>query len=146
MYHYQTCGLENVWLTNGFEHSETVYGTAVAVADVLGLDREIALTLAVKIAPLSGREVRFLRKHMELSQESLGSLLGIGAQSIALWEKERSPIPRTSEKLLRLIALGHCNGHATIRKAIDQINIDDNARHGARMVFRESGNRWQYVA
>lgn len=146
MYHYRMCGLDNVWLENGYEHSDTPYGPAVSIADVFGLNRVIALTLTSKASTLTGAEVRFLRKHMELSQESLGALIGIGVQSIAQWEKERSLIPRPSEKLLRLITLGFCNGHATIRKAIDDINIDDTSAHAERLVFQESGNQWRSVA
>lgn len=146
MHHYITCGLDNVWLSNGYRYGESPYGSTIAIADVPGLYKAIALTVATKPSALSGPEIRFLRKHMELSQESLASMIGIGVQSVAAWEKGRSPIPRPSEKLLRLIAIGYDNGHATIRRAIDELNIDDCTKHRERLVFRDQGDKWQSVA
>jgi putative transcriptional regulator len=146
MHHYIACGLDNIWLSNGYRHGESPYGPTIAVADIPGLHRAIAMAVVTKASVLNGAEIRFLRKHMSLSQESLATVIGIGVQSVALWEKGRGSIPRPSEKLLRLIALGFCNGHATIRRAIDEINIDDTAKHGERMVFHERGNKWQNVA
>lgn len=31
MYHYTQCGLDNVWLENGYKVKKTAYGQAVAV-------------------------------------------------------------------------------------------------------------------
>lgn len=143
MHHYLTSGLDNIWLANGYRYGESPYGPTVAIADIPGLSKAIATALVTKPSALSGAEIRFLRKHMELSQDSLASLIGIGVQSIALWEKGRSAMPRPSEKLLRLIVLGFCNGHTTIRRAIEEINIDDAVKQGDRLMFREHGNRWE---
>ncbi|MGF6493686.1 putative transcriptional regulator [Luteibacter sp. 621] len=143
MHHYLTSGLSNIWLANGYRYGDSPYGPTVAIADIPGLSKAIATALVTKSSALSGTEIRFLRKHMELSQESLAVLIGIGVQSVAMWEKDRSAMPRPSEKLLRLIVLGFCNGHATIRKAIDEINIDDAVKHEDRLTFREDGNKWQ---
>ncbi|MBU0656550.1 MAG: hypothetical protein KJ914_15615 [Gammaproteobacteria bacterium] len=41
--HYQSCGLANVWLCNGFENKQTPYGEAVSIADVEGLHKAIGL-------------------------------------------------------------------------------------------------------
>ena len=146
MHHYITCGLDNIWLDNGYRYSESAYGPTVAIADIPGLNRAIAIAVVTKASGLSGPEIRFLRKHMAMSQESLATLIGIGVQSIAAWEKGRGDIPRPSEKLLRLIALGFCNGHATIRRAIDEINFDDHAKHEERVVFHERDSKWQKAA
>ncbi|HEY4092881.1 MAG TPA: helix-turn-helix domain-containing protein [Luteibacter sp.] len=145
MHHYTMCGLDNVWLSNGYRYGESPYGPTVAIADVPGLYKAIAMTLATQASPLSGPEIRFLRKHMEMSQESLASVIGIGAQSVAMWEKGRGAIPIPSEKLLRMMALGFCNGHATIRKAIGEINFEDAAEHAKRLVFREQEKKWRSV-
>jgi putative transcriptional regulator len=146
MHHLIACGLDNVWLANGYRYGESPYGATVSIADVDGLYKAIAMTLVAKTDVLTGPEIRFLRKHLDMSQESLAAIIGIGVQSVALWEKGRSPMPKPSEKLLRLIALGYCNGHATIRRAIEEINIDDSARQMDRLVFKEQGKAWRNVA
>ncbi|MET0935153.1 MAG: helix-turn-helix domain-containing protein, partial [Luteibacter sp.] len=95
---------------------------------------------------LSGAEIRFLRFHMELSQASLADLIGITAQTLALWEKGKGTITGPSDKLIRLIVKGHASGQTTIRRAIDGLNRLDAKRHSSRLVLRESGNKWTAVA
>jgi len=43
MYHYTLCGLDNVWLENGYQVRETSYGQGISVHDVEGLHEVIAL-------------------------------------------------------------------------------------------------------
>lgn len=59
-FHYTACGLDNVWLANGYKVKATRHGHAVAVDDVDGLHQLIAQTLIDKPVSLSGKEFRFL--------------------------------------------------------------------------------------
>src|SRR4030095_4658011 len=86
LYHYTLCGLDNIWLVNGYKHHDTAYGPGVAVEDVDGLHRAIATDLICGKRDLSGKELRFLRKGLDLSQEGLAMLLGTTAQTVARWE------------------------------------------------------------
>jgi hypothetical protein len=47
-FHYTACGLDNVWLANGYKVKATRHGEAVAVNDVDGLHQLIANTLIDK--------------------------------------------------------------------------------------------------
>ncbi|MGZ8219573.1 helix-turn-helix domain-containing protein, partial [Methylomagnum sp.] len=86
-YHYQECGLDNVWLENGYEFHETPYGKGVSFLNAGALDATIAKALTEKPAPLTGKELRFLRIMLNLSQKTVGELMGKEAQTVALWEK-----------------------------------------------------------
>jgi len=44
-YHYRECGLDNVWLLNGYELHDTPYGKGVSFVDVEGL-RDVEFALA----------------------------------------------------------------------------------------------------
>jgi len=88
MYHYQSCGLNTIYLVNGYHEIETPYGKAVSIDDVEGLDRAIAHGLITYKARITGSEFRFLRKYLGLSQAKLALLLGNNEQAIALWEKK----------------------------------------------------------
>ena len=90
-YHYTGCGLDNVWLCNGYTLHEDAYGQSVSIDNLDSLHRAIGSFLADKAAPLTGAEARFLRIEMDLSQKRLGELLGRDAQTIALWEKNDGP-------------------------------------------------------
>ncbi len=119
-YHYTGCGLRNIWLKNGYAIRETKYGQGVTIHDVEGLHRAIGKALSNK-PKLTGAEVRFIRKEMGLSQNGLGKLLGVTDQAVALWEK-KGRLPKTADRLLRLIYVEHENGNAPIRATIERIN------------------------
>ena len=55
-YHYTGCGLDNIYLANGFERKVTPYGEGVSIADADGLHEAIGrlperqrLTLTLRI-------------------------------------------------------------------------------------------------
>jgi DNA-binding transcriptional regulator YiaG len=142
-YHYTDSGLRNIWLASGFEVVETNYGKGVAIHDVEGLHRAIGETLAKK-AWLTGAEVRFLRKEMDMSQRALGNLLGNTDQAIAKWEK-LGKVPKTADRMIRLIYLEHIGGSVPIRQTIERIN--DTDRHEQdRMTAEESESGWRIAA
>ncbi|MBK7001681.1 MAG: hypothetical protein IPH35_17395 [Rhodoferax sp.] len=72
MYHYTESGLQNVWLANGYKIRKCEDGDAVAIADVYGLNTVIGRHIATK-SYLSGKEFRFLRKELDLSQNRFAS-------------------------------------------------------------------------
>lgn len=142
-YHYTDSGLRNIWLASGFEVVETEYGTGVAIHDVEGLHRAIGETLARK-AWLTGAEVRFLRKEMDMSQRALGQLLGNTDQAVAKWEKF-GKVPKTADRMIRLIYLEHIGGNVPIRQTIERIN-DTDRQERDRLTAEESENGWRIAA
>jgi DNA-binding transcriptional regulator YiaG len=146
MYHYVESGLDNIWLRNGYVEEDTAYGPTVAFKDILGLHESISLAIVEQAGKLSGAEIRFLRRQMEMSQVSLAELIGVTSQSLALWEKAKAPITPPSDKLLRLIIKGHYSGQVTVRRAIDALNHRDQEGHAARLVFQEADKKWKSVS
>lgn len=138
-YHYTESGLTNVWLANGFTVRKTRHGEGVSIHDVDGLHRALAMALANK-PRLTGAEVRFLRKEMGLSQRGLGELLGVSDQAVALWER-KGRLPKTADRLLRLIYLEHDKGNAPIRETIRRINELDS-KHPERIIAQEAKGGW----
>lgn len=110
-YHYTECGLDYVYLTDGYTVYETGYGPAIEVHNAPELDRKIALEIVRHQGSLTGQEVRFLRGLMDLTQQELGLLLGKDAQSIARWEKSKTTLPKIEDIALRQIYLEK-TGHA----------------------------------
>lgn len=138
-YHYTESGLPNVWLANGYTLRHSKYGDGVSIRDVDGLHRAIGHALAHK-SRLTGTEVRFLRKEMGLSQRGLGELLGVTDQAVALWER-KGQLPKTADRLLRLIYLEHQKGNPPIVKFIQELNeLDLDGAH--RIIARETRGEW----
>ena len=84
-YHYTECGLDYVYLLDGFKVIKTEYGPAVRVVNASKLDRAIALAIVRRQKKLTGQEVRLLRGLLDMTQEELGQALGKDAQSVARW-------------------------------------------------------------
>ena len=119
-YHYTECGLDYVWLLNGFEHVETGYGEAVRIENVEGLHRMLGEHVARLDRPLSGAEVRFLRESMELSQRELGELLGLSdGQQIMKVEGGRQGLRASADQSLRALYLEHA--HSDVRLEVRRL-------------------------
>jgi DNA-binding transcriptional regulator YiaG len=104
LYHYTGAGLDNVFLENGFRKRRYGGEEVVAIEDVEGLHRAIARSLVEKPGALSGPEFRFLRIELDLSQKSLGELLGVSDQAVANWEKGVTKKPMgAADRLLRAL-------------------------------------------
>lgn len=87
MYPYLESGLPNIHLANRYEWHDTSYGRAIAIHEAEALHLAIARTLVEHKPWLTGREVRFIRHYLDLSQSQLGELLGVEDQSVRRWEK-----------------------------------------------------------
>jgi DNA-binding transcriptional regulator YiaG len=102
MYHYRESGLANVYLVNGYREIETPYGRGVSIEDVEGLHMAISHALVDEKPSLTGPEVRFIRKFLELTQAQLAELLGVEDQSVRRWEK-LPHVPKQADHGIRLV-------------------------------------------
>ena len=139
-YRYTESGLTNVWLANGYTIRKTKHGEGVSIHDMDGLHRALARALSNK-PRLAGTEVRFLRKEMGLSQRGLGELLGVTDQAVSLWER-KGQLPKTADRLLRLIYVEHDRGNAPIRSTIERIN-DMDAQEREQIIAEEAKSGWK---
>jgi DNA-binding transcriptional regulator YiaG len=102
-YHYFECGLDNIYLSNGYEIHETAHGDAVSITDVDGLHRLIGMSLVDKPEPLTGAEFRFLRVELALSQEAIGEILGRNERQVRNWETSRKSVPEPANTIIRFV-------------------------------------------
>ncbi len=102
---YRACGLEGIYLHNGYKIEEHDGEQHMAVTNMEGLHQAIGRHLVIHRKGLSPKEVRFLRNNMNLTQAELAERLGNNAQSVARWEKGECEMPGTAEKLLRAVYL-----------------------------------------
>lgn len=146
MYHYTDGGLRNVWLANGYKIRQTPHGEAVAIRDLEGLTATLCKTFVEKARPLSRTEFRYLRQSgLMLSQAALGSALGVDAQTVARWEKDKH-IPKMADKLIRLIYLEHANGNVRLKSAFETLRAMERAMNGpqpTRVVVEAKGEHWE---
>lgn len=146
MYHYTDCGLDNIFLVNGFVEHETEYGKGVSIEDMKGLHEAIAFGVIEAPRPMTGAEFRFLRLEMDISQRKLGELIGADEQAVRRWEKARSkPVKGAAERMLRVLYLSYTKGDGDIRRMIDRLAELDCQPAQAKVVYRETSRGWEHA-
>jgi DNA-binding transcriptional regulator YiaG len=137
-YQYTECGLDFVYLANGYQEHKTKYGEGVSISASDTLDAQIALTLISSTARLSGQCVRFLRTLMNMTQKELADELGTRRVSVARWElKPDTPIPPASDRVLRFVVSRELfSNHATQDLTTLLSEISDDPLSELHMVFQ----------
>lgn len=138
MYQYKDGGLKNIWLTNGYKVQKTSYGQAVAIDDVAGLTEAICLALTKKPSKLTGAEFRYLRQGLMMSQPSLGAVLGVTNQAVALWEKT-GKVPKMADTAIRLIYTAHAKGNEQVKNIVTALNESERFM----VVLSETPKGWR---
>ncbi len=141
MYHYTESGLDNVWLENGYKEKKTPYGMAVAIDDADGLHEVLALEIANKQGRMTGKELRFLRVLLSLSQQGIAKMVGTTDQSMSLWERKGN-VPISADALVRLLVLEKLTGDGKISEVIHRINVVERLVN-QRIVATERKSKWR---
>lgn len=144
MHHYTRCGLDYVWLVNGFERVETPQGTGTRIHDIDGLQRAIADRVISAPRRLRGQEVRFLRSMLDVSQDGLARALGQTRASVARWEAAREKaIPGASDRALRLFYAAQAEGSDATKRLSDLLKELDEIQHGGREEHFADDDGWR---
>lgn len=103
-YHYTECGLDSVFI-EGMTSIEDHAGDETITIPAIGmLHQVIAEGIVTLPSKMGGRELRFLRTEMGLTQEQLSETMKVTLLTISRWEREETPIKDTAEMLIRLMA------------------------------------------
>ena len=140
--HFLEAGLDDVYLLSGYDVVKTPYGKGVAVKNVDALLRAIGTTLATKKKALSGKELRFLRKQLALTQAELGHIIGLSSQQVARWEKGEYEIPGPAERLIRMLFVQHVGGSLDLRALLHTLDQHD-APAKKTLVFEKTSKGWK---
>lgn len=145
-YHYTECGLDTVYLVNGFEFVQAPEGKSVVIQDIDGLHRLIGEHLINDRKHLSGKEIRFLRHEMLLSQAVLARLLGVDEQTVARWEKGTGKkVPQMADATIRLLYSEHVGGNMKITELLESIaDLEDEI--DGKMKLQETSDGWGIAA
>lgn len=146
MYHYTECGLDYIYLKDGFHYHETPYGKGVSFDDPDGLHDAIARTVLAMPRQLKGQEVRFLRSMLGVSQTSLATAIGTTRPSVARWEGDADKdIPGTADRALRMFYAFQVLGHKETNKLVNRLRELDEAED-TRAVFTDTEDGWKRAA
>lgn len=151
-YHYTECGLNNIYLVNGFKITKLDDGDEeIFVHDIHGLHVAISNILIFKKGLLEGSEIKFIRTMLDLSQNKLAALIGCRYQQILLWEKNKNKISKPADRLLRIALYTYLYKEVDNGEVFDRINeiADLDAAEAEvcnKVEFKEIKDTWQMVA
>jgi len=114
-FRYTGCGLDDVWLISGYDVEEIDGEKAITIRNLDGLHKVIGQALVLRKKILSGSEIRFLRRQMDLTQSELSRLVGCDAQQIARYEKGENKMPGPTDRLIRMIYGEQVQGTVSVR-------------------------------
>ncbi len=115
----------------------------VAIPRIVGLYRCVTAYLLRAARRLAGHEVRALRKALGLSVIDTASLLGVSAETVALWEDGILPIPSVQDRALRLL----CAQRLEERLPLDALHAIDAPPPPLpeEVTFGFDGERWEVL-
>ena len=144
VYHYKGCGLDDVYLKSGYDIEETPYGKGVSVKNLDELHMQIGLYLVKFRKTLSGKEIRFLRHQMDLTQSELARFFGCSVQQVARYEKDQSNLSVPADRLLRILYEEHIEREGSVRDILESLdNIDDSESND--IVLADVDGEWRYA-
>jgi DNA-binding transcriptional regulator YiaG len=112
---------------------------AVRIKDGQQLLQAIGLYLVTAKKTLSPKELRFLRRAMDDTQDSLAEVLGVSDQSVARWEKGRVEIPSPADFLIRMLYLEFIGEKQDLRDLLKSLRETDEPMH-EKHVFTKDGD------
>jgi len=149
--HYTACGLDDVYLFNGFTREVVDGEEYITIQDLDRLWGAIGLRLVTEKKVLAPKEIRFLREHMDLTQAELGKLMRVSDQTVARWEKGiTDSFEGPADFALRVLFLespiAQPEGHQIlektgIKKMIKEVVEKDEL--DKTVVFRHSKKHWK---
>ncbi len=145
-YHYTECGLDNVWLCNGFTLDEDQYGEWVSIDNVDGLHKAIGMAIVSKQGPLNGQEIRFLRIEMDFSQGFLADLVGVSESTYRNWEHDRPAITGPGDRIIRHLYLEYSNEIGSLRKQCEELSQLNHEIHSIELELEETDQGWSIAA
>ena len=140
-YHYKTSGLDDVYLLNGYEVIKYGDEEAISIHDIDGLHQVISLALVQQEARLTGREFRFLRIELDLSQKALAIWFDMTDQSVANWEK-KDRVPQWADMIIRALYVESLGEDSEVRDTLEMLSKVDRAIHRGEIFVEESEEGW----
>lgn len=103
-YLYTESGLDNVIIEGVSFVTDDAGDEMITIPSIGELHRVIALGIVMLPSKICGKELRFLRTEMGLTQAALAETLRVSMLTVSRWEREENPITDSAEMLIRLLA------------------------------------------
>jgi putative zinc finger/helix-turn-helix YgiT family protein len=83
------------------QHCSTCGEEMVGIPDLQGLARAAAMARALNPARLSGKEARFIRRALDMTQKEFAKAMELSPEHVSRWENDHKGLGGAGEKLVR---------------------------------------------
>lgn len=109
-------------------HIRVVAGEEVLDIDINKLQIAVLKLLIFKATPLTGEQLRFIRKYFGMSTTDLAKKFGVTHPTIIKWEKNQNSINPTTDFYIRLYVLQQIQ-EGDLRRLCAEITAESLAAH-----------------
>ena len=111
--------------------------------DADGLHQVIGRSIASK-GYMTGKEFRFLRKELDLSQNRFANWIGMSVDMVSKWER-LGRVPKSACRVIQAIYQEKIDGNVKITELIERLaNLDRENEN--RVVFEDTNEGWREAA
>lgn len=103
-FRYTASGLDNIVLVGLKESVDDDGDDCITIPHITELHRVIARSIVTRETGMSGKELRFLRTEMGLTQAELAKIVNREPLTVGRWERGEIEIDPNCEALIRLVA------------------------------------------
>jgi DNA-binding transcriptional regulator YiaG len=104
-YRYTDSGLDNVTIVGVDFPMDDAGEECIIIRNINGLHKAIAHGIVTRRNSMNGKELRFLRTELGMTQAELASMLHREPLAVSRWERGESPIDENAEAIVRLHAI-----------------------------------------
>ena len=101
-YKYTECGLDNIYIEGLIQKEDDGGEQVITIPYIHELHDRIAKGVIDKAGKLNGKEIKFLRVELGLTQEKLAKKLKVSTGTISQWENGTRNISAVADKTLRI--------------------------------------------
>jgi transcriptional regulator with XRE-family HTH domain len=143
MIEYPHFALSKLYLANGYSRQSSQHGDITTYVDEDGLEECVRRILVHTPKRLNGRQLRFLRRGLSLSQEAFGTLVDRDAQTIARIEKANQEVPRYIDLAVRIRYLAKIEPSKSVGELLCIHDLSAKVPQEKIVLFR-ADSKWQF--
>lgn len=121
-YHFQDVGLPNVFLT-GIRFYVCSGCKRIVKAEIPAVNElldAIARAVVTKPSPLTGAEVRYLRKRLGIKASEFADIIDVSAEQLSRWENQHNGMGGATDRLIR-IAYAFIKKDSKLKSLVQQV-------------------------
>jgi len=122
-YHYLESGLDNLWLCD-VEVYRCQCGESAAIPQPIEIHRAVAKCLLMSKTPLSGKEIRFLRKHIAMKAIDFAKRIGVDNATVSRWENGKDIPSDIADRAIRLACAARQGYYREAKQLFEEIFPD----------------------